>query len=63
VQINSGQKRFLMQFDDLRRKIYAIFSLNFVASKVYEKNKLFEEKIKNRFDIILYFNIIRNFNL
>jgi hypothetical protein len=52
-----------MQFDDLRRKIYAIFSLNFVASKVYEKNELFEEKIKNRFDIILYFNIIRNFIL
>jgi hypothetical protein len=34
-----------MQFDDLCRKT-DIFSLNFVASKVYEKYKLFEEKIK-----------------
>jgi hypothetical protein len=39
------EKQFLMQFDDLCRKT-DIFSLNFVASKVYEKYKLFEEKIK-----------------
>jgi hypothetical protein len=51
-----------MQFDDLCRRT-DIFSLNFVASKVYEKYKLFEEKIKNWFSIILYINIIRNFNL
>jgi hypothetical protein len=51
-----------MQFDDLCQRT-DIFSLNFVASKVYEKYKLFEEKIKNRFSIILYINIIRNFNL
>jgi hypothetical protein len=46
VQIHSGQKRFLMQFDELCRRT-DIFSLNFVASKVYEKYELFEEKIKD----------------
>jgi hypothetical protein len=62
VEIQSGQKRFLMQFDDLCRGT-DIFSLNFEASKVYEKHELYEEKIKNRFDIILNINIIRNLNL
>jgi hypothetical protein len=51
-----------MQFDDLCRGT-DIFSLYFEASKVYEKHELYEEKIKNRFDIILNINIIRNLNL